>query len=81
VEVAFVVEDGWQGRGLGRVLFAELLAAAALNGVLDFRAWVLADNRRMLRLIADLGQVYERSIDQGVVELRFTARPSPESPG
>jgi hypothetical protein len=35
----------------------------------------------MLRLIADLGQVHERSIDQGVVELRFTARPSPESPG
>jgi RimJ/RimL family protein N-acetyltransferase len=76
-EVAFVVEDGWQGRGLGRILFAELLDAAALNGIRDFRAWVLADNRRMLGLISHLGQVRARSIDQGVVELDFTARPSP----
>jgi RimJ/RimL family protein N-acetyltransferase len=79
VEVAFVVEDAWQGRGLGRILFAELLAAAGANGIREFRAWVLADNRRMLALINHLGQVRARSIDQGVVQLDFTARP-PESP-
>src|SRR5688572_7211919 len=27
-EVAFVVQDGWQGKGLGRTLLRELLAAA-----------------------------------------------------
>src|SRR5262245_23881427 len=27
-EVAFVVQDGWQGKGLGRLLLDELLAAA-----------------------------------------------------
>src|SRR5678815_595341 len=45
-----------------------------LNGIRRFRAWVLADNRRMLDLIVRLGEVSQRSIDQGVVELTFTAR-------
>jgi RimJ/RimL family protein N-acetyltransferase len=81
VEVAFVVHDSWQGRGLGTVLFRELLAAATLNGVQRFRAWVLADNRRMLELIDRRGEVTRRSIDHGVVELGFTARPDPDSPG
>ena len=79
-EVAFVVQDGWQGRGLGTILFSELLAAAALNGVRHFRAWVLADNRRMLDLVARLGEVTRRSVDQSVVELDFTVRP-PSAPG
>lgn len=73
-EVAFVVQDGWQDRGLGTVLFGDLLAAAAVNGIERFRAWVLADNRRMLDLIARLGEVTHRAIEQGVVELRFRAR-------
>jgi RimJ/RimL family protein N-acetyltransferase len=78
-EVAFVVQDGWQDRGLGTLLFRELLAAAEVNGIRRFRAWVLADNRRMLDLIARLGEVRERAIDQGVVELAFTARPASSS--
>ena len=77
-EVAFVVQDGWQDRGVGTILFRELLAAAALNGLGRFRAWVLADNRRMLDLIVRLGEVTRRSIEQGVVELEFSARLSPE---
>src|SRR5438445_11770402 len=57
VEVAFVVQDAWQDRGLGTILFRELLRAAQLNGVRRFRVWVLADNRRMLDLITRLGEV------------------------
>src|SRR5216110_1281635 len=36
-EVAFVVQDAWQGRGLGTVLFRELLAAADANGIRRFQ--------------------------------------------
>jgi RimJ/RimL family protein N-acetyltransferase len=79
VEVAFVVQDGWQDRGLGTVLFRELLDAAAANGIERFRAWVLADNRRMLDLVGRLGEVTRRSIEQGVVELDFRARPARSS--
>ena len=80
VEVAFVVLDAWQNRGLGTVLFHELLSAAAGNGIPRFRAWVLADNRRMLDLIARLGDVQQRAFAQGVVELTFVARPLKPSP-
>jgi GNAT superfamily N-acetyltransferase len=73
-EVAFVVQDAWQNRGLGRLLFGELLESASNNGINSFCAWVLADNRRMLDLIGRLGQVRQRTFEQGVVELRFTAR-------
>jgi RimJ/RimL family protein N-acetyltransferase len=80
VEVAFVVQDGWQGRGLGTVLFADLLRAAEANGIRRFRAWVLAENRRMLRLIARLGDIEQRAFESGVVELTFVARPLSPSP-
>jgi len=80
VEVAFVVQDAWQGRGLGTVLFRELLRAAAANGFRRFRAWVLSENRRMLALIARHGTVEQRAFDGGVVELTFVAPPlSPSS--
>lgn len=73
VEVAFVVQDSWQNRGLGTHLFGELVRAATLNGIERFRAWVLADNRRMLDLIVRFGTLAERHVEQGVVEVLFTA--------
>ena len=80
VEVAFVVQDAWQGRGLGTILFRALLEAAAGNGIRRFRAWVLAENRRMLGLIARLGEVQQRAFESGVIELTFVARPLSPSP-
>jgi RimJ/RimL family protein N-acetyltransferase len=74
-EVAFVVQDGWQDRGLGTILFQAILRAAIANGIRRFRAWVLADNRRMLDLIARYGRVERRTIEHGVVDLLFTAPP------
>ncbi|MBM4439288.1 MAG: GNAT family N-acetyltransferase [Candidatus Rokubacteria bacterium] len=70
-EVAFVVQDGWQGQGLGRLLLRELLAAAAARGIRRFRAYVLADNHRMLRLLDRHTRVLERSVSAGVAELLF----------
>lgn len=72
VEIALVVQDDWQNRGLGTILFHDLLAAAAARGVERFRAWVLAENRRMLDLIGRHGRVHSRRTEQGVTELVFT---------
>lgn len=73
-EVAFVVEDGWQNKGLGTLLFNAVLDAGTARGITLFRAYVLADNRRMLDLIARFGDIKQRKSEQGVTELVFTAR-------
>ena len=58
-EIALVVQDEWQGRGLGRLLLGELLAAAQARGHQRFRAYVLADNVRMLHLLSKYTGVIE----------------------
>lgn len=73
-EVAFVVQDGFQGRGLGVVLLHHLLEAGAARGIHRFRAYVLADNTRMLDLFARFTDIRERSLDAGVVSLLFEPR-------
>jgi RimJ/RimL family protein N-acetyltransferase len=73
-EVAFVVQDGWQDRGLGTILFDDVLRAALERGVRRFRAFVLPENRRMLDLITRFGDIKERKTEQGVTELLFTPR-------
>ncbi len=74
VELALVVLDAWQNRGLGRILLRETMRAAESNGIHRFRADVLAENRRMLRLLATEGDIYERKTEAGVTTLLFTAR-------
>jgi RimJ/RimL family protein N-acetyltransferase len=81
VELAFVVQDAWQGRGLGSLLVRELLRAAELNGFVRYRAYVLGDNRRMLTLLARYADVRERHVDQGVIELTLTRRRTPPPGG
>lgn len=70
-EVAFLVEDAHQGRGLGSVLLEHLAAAARENGVRRFAAEVLAENGRMVRIFLDAGYKPKRSYEAGVVHLEF----------
>lgn len=83
-EIAFVILDAWQNRGLGTALFHALLEAATARGIRKFRAWVLADNMRMLDLIHRYGVIEQRLRDGAVFELVFAPRPSitaPPAPG
>ena len=73
-EVAFVVHDRLQGRGLGLVLLNHLLEAGEARGIRRFRAYVLADNTRMLDLIARFTDIRERSLDAGVADILFERR-------
>lgn len=75
VEVAFVVEDGWQGLGLGPILLDAVLRAGEARGVQRFRAYVLADNYRMLKVLNRHTDVIERRLEDGVVSLLFRPRP------
>ncbi len=51
-EMAIVVEDGWQSKGVGKSLLWELVERARPTGVQTFTAEVLGENRRMLGLAA-----------------------------
>lgn len=79
-EVAFVVEDGWQGRGLGGILLDAVLEAADARGIHRFSAYVQADNHRMLRLLSTRTQVENRKTEEGVTGLRFRRVPGDATP-
>ena len=74
VELALVVVDEWQNRGLGRFLLREIMAEAARHSIHRFRADVLAENRRMLQLLTTEGEIYDRKIEAGVATLWFRSR-------
>jgi RimJ/RimL family protein N-acetyltransferase len=74
VEVAFAIQDGYQGKGLGTLLLRHLLDAAEARGIHRFRAYVLADNQRMLALFSRLTDIRERRLEYGVVTLLFERR-------
>ena len=73
-EIAFVIQDGWQNRGLGTIMLDALLAAAEARGIRRFRAYVLASNTRMLDLFARFTDVRERKTESGVTELLLRRR-------
>ncbi len=70
-EVAFVVADVHQGRGIGSVLLEHLAAAARESGVRRFTAVVLAENTAMMRVFRDAGYEVTRQLDYGEVTLEF----------
>jgi RimJ/RimL family protein N-acetyltransferase len=72
VEVALLVADDWQGKGLGTILIKDLMRAADASGIECFRATVLADNDRMLRLLSRLTDIQRRRTERGVVEVIFS---------
>ncbi|MCP2256812.1 Acyl-CoA synthetase (NDP forming) [Streptoalloteichus tenebrarius] len=78
-EVAFVVEDGHQGRGLGSILLEHLAAAARERGLARFVAEVLAENTQMIRVFRDAGYQVSRAMEEGVVHLEFAIDPTEES--
>jgi len=68
-EVAFMVDDDMQGRGIATLLLEHLAAIARSNGIERFTAEVLAENRSMLAVFARAGWPLQRRFDSGVVDL------------
>ncbi len=70
-EVAFLVEDAYQGRGIGRHLLQHLTIYARRQGVVEFEAYVLAENMAMMRLFRNSGYRLTRQLDEGVYRVEF----------
>jgi len=79
-EVAFVVSDAWQGRGLGTVLFERLLARAVEVGITRFIADTLFLNRRMLAVFRATGLPHVERIEGSVVHVVLDLAPLATSP-
>nr|WP_091617916.1 bifunctional GNAT family N-acetyltransferase/acetate--CoA ligase family protein [Amycolatopsis saalfeldensis] len=78
-EVAFLVDDRHQGRGLGSILLEHLAAAASESGLRRFVAEVLSENAAMVRVFRDAGYQVSRAIEEGVLHLEFDIDPTEES--
>jgi acyl-CoA synthetase (NDP forming)/RimJ/RimL family protein N-acetyltransferase len=78
-EVAFVVEDRHQSRGLGPILLEHLAAAARERGIERFVAEVLAENAAMLGVFRAAGYRLAREIEEGVFHLEFAIDLTDES--
>jgi acyl-CoA hydrolase/GNAT superfamily N-acetyltransferase len=73
-EVAFVVRDEYQGKGIGAVLLSYVTYLAKKSGLLGFTAEVLMENRQMLQLFEKMGFIIEKRTDGGIYELKMSFR-------
>jgi CRP-like cAMP-binding protein len=77
-EVAFIVADAYQGKGIGTFLMGALAIAAAYHGVQSFSARVLTDNYPMRAILDRFGAAWHRD-DLGVVTTVIDV-PEPTNP-
>jgi GNAT superfamily N-acetyltransferase len=72
-EYAALVEDRWQGHGVGASLTHRLLDAARGNGVRSFYALVKGENKRMLNVLRHLDLPERERVEEGekMVEVRL----------
>ena len=76
-EIAILVDDAWQGEGIGSLLIEHLAAAARRAGIEELVGDVLASNVTMLRTSASLapGIARQHGEDPGVVRIHIPTQP------
>jgi acetyltransferase len=73
-ELAIVVADEWQGRGLGRRLLARLVRHAARAGVARLEGVTRVGNAAMQRLAGELGFRLRRDADPRLMRFERAVR-------
>ena len=80
-EVAFLIEDAHQGRGLAQLLLEHLAQAGRERGLQRFVAEVLPENVRMIQIFREAGYKVEGGFEDGVMRLVFGIDPTDTSVG
>ncbi len=80
-EVAFLVEDAQQGRGIGQLLLEHLAQAGRERGIERFVAEVLPENSRMIQTFRDAGYRMVSEVEDGVLSLEFPIEPTDTAVG
>lgn len=70
-EVAFMVSDEWQGRGIATIMLAHLAASAEEHGISTFLAEVLPNNSRMIDVFGESGFAVTRRRKEDVIEVEL----------
>jgi acetyltransferase len=70
VEFGVMIEDGWQGKGIGAELMKRLIRIARERGVEQIWGTVLAENTQMLALGKKMGFEIKPAPDAGCYELK-----------
>ncbi|OKJ14194.1 acyl-CoA synthetase [Streptomyces sp. CB00316] len=78
-EVAFLVQDAHQGRGVASALLEHIAAVARERGIRRFAAEVLPANNKMIKVFRDAGYTQRRSFEDGSVHLTLDLEPTEES--
>ncbi|ARX86996.1 MULTISPECIES: bifunctional acetate--CoA ligase family protein/GNAT family N-acetyltransferase [Streptomyces] len=78
-EVAFLVQDAHQGRGVASALLEHIAAVARERGIRRFAAEVLPANTKMVKVFTDAGYQQQRSFEDGVVRLELDLEPTDRS--
>jgi len=73
-EIAVVVEDAWQGNGVGRFLMKRLGAEADQRGITRFTADVLPSNEAPVKLARAVAPMVEVSFSGGETHLNIPLR-------
>ena len=68
-ELAFVVEDGWQGLGISTKVLARLLRYAAQRGYTTMSAVTMATNVRMRDVLSHTGYPYTARYEDGCLRV------------
>ncbi|HET9024717.1 MAG TPA: GNAT family N-acetyltransferase [Burkholderiaceae bacterium] len=71
-EIAFTVEEDYQGQGVAGRLFDALVDAGRRRGITVFEADVLAENPSMLRVFARTGLPMRKRSEGGVVHMELS---------
>lgn len=77
-EVAFVVADRFQHRGIGTVLLEELARWAWREGIRSFVATTLATNEEMLEVFTRSGFKTQTTASGSLIDVRFSIEPDEE---
>jgi L-amino acid N-acyltransferase YncA len=70
-EPAVLVEDRFQGYGLGQALMEALIHQARCQAIRSFKAYVLPENQRVLHMFAKQGLPVQRRYRDGLYELEM----------
>jgi RimJ/RimL family protein N-acetyltransferase len=76
-EPALLIEDKFQGQGLGRVLSQHLIKKALAQQIRTFNISIHPGNRRMMQIIQRSGLPFESKTTYGIGEVRLQLAPEP----